>query len=117
MCGWKLLIKVSISIFSCLFIRAVNDGPIDTYQLKSLDGQFGKMIFFAYNHECRERKYLGGCPIKICCLYTKNFPKLRPIFCLIMTDFGKFLQCDHIIVNCYSLLGFNITLYLDLYRG
>ena len=26
------------------FYRAVNDGPIDTYQLKSLDGQLGKLL-------------------------------------------------------------------------
>ena len=28
----------------CVYFRAVNDGPIDTYQLKSLDGQFGNYI-------------------------------------------------------------------------
>ena len=35
--AFKKVIKYEIFLF-----RAINDGPIDTYQLKSLDGQMGE---------------------------------------------------------------------------
>ena len=43
-------------VYSLMYDRTINDQQIDTYQLKSLDGQFGELAFISrhsgWNSDC-----------------------------------------------------------------